>query len=311
MIAPADRMQPTQQALACCLLMQRDEHELLPVWIRYHGELFGYENLYIYDNGSRPRTISILDKAAKDLGVKVDYSKHTPEDFENKGIIFSERISRWVESRRARFYFPLDCDELVAVRIGQRYSCAPDVIRQQLLLFPEDSNSAFEVAERLDNTRHDDSTFFLLPRRRKLFFGNTRVEDMNVGFHCCRYPATVSPSPVVYFHFHQRPYQQMRRHAMRKLRLRVDPDSLSSEQLAACQGGGSHLREQLAARKGSGSHLIRCLTSTESEYAEWLAGYPKCLTTAVRDRLRELGLASPWVSPTAATASAGVSAVGI
>ena len=39
-------------ARVACVMMQKDEVHLLEPWLAYHGYLFGFENLYVLDNGS-------------------------------------------------------------------------------------------------------------------------------------------------------------------------------------------------------------------------------------------------------------------
>jgi hypothetical protein len=269
-------------ATVCCLLMQKDEHELLPLWLRHHGGLFGYGNLYVYDNGSGPETLAILRAAERDHGVQVDYEHTSPRDFEDKGRIFAARISRWAGEGRARFYFPLDCDEFVGVRIGSVYSCSPDAVARELSLLPSALDAAFAVGERLDNSWHDACVFHRVPRLGKLFFGNTLVEGLDVGFHECTRPRRMVSTQLVYFHLHHRPYDDMVARARHKMQLRLS----SVEEITP---------EKMRDYQGLGDHLKRCLTLTEVEFDAWLSAQPTQLTPALRDRLAALGLNFPWV----------------
>ena len=50
-------------------MMQKNEDDLLEPWIKYHSNMFGAENLFIYDNGSTsPLVAEVLEKAAVDGG---------------------------------------------------------------------------------------------------------------------------------------------------------------------------------------------------------------------------------------------------
>jgi hypothetical protein len=61
------------------MLMTKDEGSLLKLWIVYHGELLGYENLYILDGSIEPNTTSFLADTARDQwGVNVIF---TPSKF--------------------------------------------------------------------------------------------------------------------------------------------------------------------------------------------------------------------------------------
>lgn len=267
-------------ATACCLLMQKDERELLPLWLRYHGELFGYGNLHVYDNGSAPATLEILRAAERDHGVQVDYTRNSPQDFEHKGSIFAERISRWSAEGRARFYLPLDCDEFVGARVGTTYSCSPTAVAHELNLLPSSLDAAFIVGERLDNSWQAPEVFHRIPRSGKLFFGNTVVEGLDVGFHTCHRPRRTVPTQLVYFHLHHRPFADMVERAKHKMRLRL--------------GAGEEITpEKMRDYQGDGEHLKRCLTSTEDEFAAWLSAQPTQSTPALRDRFAQLGLSFP------------------
>lgn len=267
-----------------CLLMQKDEADLLPLWIRYHGELFGYQNLFIYDNGSGPKTLNILHSCEQHFGVHVDYSRTSKVDFESKGDIFGEQITRWSMDKQADFYFPLDCDEFVGISLEAGYSCSPELINNGLFLLNQRvHNAAFQVSERLDNSWHDETVFHRIPRARKLFFANSDVLGLCVGFHQCQYPSNVEISNIVYFHFHNRPFDQLREASKRKLQLRLpDLNSITTSQLKDY--------------KGPGVHLIRSLACTSEEYAQWLRSHPYVQTTALSDRFSALGFNSPWMS---------------
>lgn len=73
------------------LMMQKDEYRLLEPWILHHAELFGLENLYVYDNGSTDeRCLSVLKKYSE-KGMSVVYDRRTFEDFNTRHIYFVER----------------------------------------------------------------------------------------------------------------------------------------------------------------------------------------------------------------------------
>ena len=42
--------------------MVKDEVDIVEDWIKYHGNIFGYKNLYIIDNNSVDGTYEILQK---------------------------------------------------------------------------------------------------------------------------------------------------------------------------------------------------------------------------------------------------------
>lgn len=56
------------------VLMHRNEFPLVQFWIRYHGKLFGFENLYIIDGSDDEDTITYLKHARDSLGVNIIFS---------------------------------------------------------------------------------------------------------------------------------------------------------------------------------------------------------------------------------------------
>ena len=99
------------------LMMQKNETELLEKWIVYHSELFGTENLFLFDNGSDDKkTIEIL-RVWQNKGLNVSWEHSTKHDFESKGTILGDRIKVLEESNSYDCFIPLDCDEFLAVRL--------------------------------------------------------------------------------------------------------------------------------------------------------------------------------------------------
>ena len=41
--------------------MVKNENDIIEYWIKYHGKLFGYSNLYIVDNMSNDGTYEIIE----------------------------------------------------------------------------------------------------------------------------------------------------------------------------------------------------------------------------------------------------------
>lgn len=45
--------------------MVKDEDDIIEDWIIYHGEIFGYNNIFIFDNYSTDNTFNICQKYVK------------------------------------------------------------------------------------------------------------------------------------------------------------------------------------------------------------------------------------------------------
>src|SRR5271170_8315503 len=116
-----------------CLMMQKDEDLLLRPWLLYHGYLFGFENLYVYDNGSKSTRIFETLREFADIGVHVDLSFTRQEDFENKGAILGEKIKEFKNSDLYDIAIPLDCDEFLAIHdFNLGVICSRSLIRSEI-----------------------------------------------------------------------------------------------------------------------------------------------------------------------------------
>jgi hypothetical protein len=99
------------QKLAKIFLFTKDEGQLLDEWILYHGNLVGFDNLFICDHGSSEETLQVYEKY-KNKGIHL---KGVGErNFQNKWKI----LSAWMreESHDTKLLIPLDTDEFIVKR---------------------------------------------------------------------------------------------------------------------------------------------------------------------------------------------------
>ena len=91
-----------------CIMMQRNERSLLGPWLAYHADLFGIENLYVFDNGSDDRETRDTLTRFERLGLNLDWGRPGSQYFNAKG----ERVAnciKWLDEHQGYdFYFPLD-----------------------------------------------------------------------------------------------------------------------------------------------------------------------------------------------------------
>jgi hypothetical protein len=98
------------------VMMEKDEVANLQRWLSHYGPIFGYENLYIMDNGStNEETLNLLNEYRRWGGINVIYDRNTTRDFHTKGIHFTHLIRSWDAGEPYDFALPLDCDEIIAV----------------------------------------------------------------------------------------------------------------------------------------------------------------------------------------------------
>ena len=85
--------------------MVKDEVDIIEYWIKYHGELFGYKNLYIVDNMSTDGTYEKIEFYKK-IRVKL----FREEDYKKKGEIMTKLIN---STHNYDIAFPIDIDEFI------------------------------------------------------------------------------------------------------------------------------------------------------------------------------------------------------
>ena len=56
-------------------VMQKNENMLLPLFVEYYGNLFGYYSIHIFDNGSDDTMKPILLNASKELFTQLNIPK--------------------------------------------------------------------------------------------------------------------------------------------------------------------------------------------------------------------------------------------
>jgi hypothetical protein len=97
-----------------CLMMQKDEEILLRPWLLYHGYLFGFENLYVFDFGSSSKAVLATLAEFASLGVNIDFTPAAHGDAGATDLILRETISRFHSCDSYDVAVPLDCGEFIA-----------------------------------------------------------------------------------------------------------------------------------------------------------------------------------------------------
>lgn len=85
--------------------MVKDEADIVREWILYHGNLVGFEQLYIVDNGSTDGTWEIIQSFIQ-KGIHI----FQEADYRKKGIIMTSLIR---EHSKRGIAYPLDIDEFI------------------------------------------------------------------------------------------------------------------------------------------------------------------------------------------------------
>ena len=220
-------------------MMQKDEVDLLDAWFKYHGYLFGFENLSVIDNGSTdPSVISTL-RRYEEAGSIIHWEYQTSENFERKGDLAKALIERFDAQGGYDLAFPLDCDEFVCAMIGSGLTVERDKIHAYL-----DSISHYRVAHLVTNGLQNVPNkpgWFKAGNIPKGFFSSGTINTLDNGFHDPRTHTDGKRhnSSIAYLHLHNRSLAKVRHHAAQKLKHRTD--LLDLERLRSYQGPGEHL----------------------------------------------------------------------
>lgn len=113
--------------------MQRDETLLLEPWLRYHGCLFGFENLVVLDNGSTSRDVVATLRRAECAGVDVRWVHRERRDFLGRGVHASNIVRFWQE--RGDSYDAvafLACDELLVTWTRGGLACDRTAVHAEI-----------------------------------------------------------------------------------------------------------------------------------------------------------------------------------
>ncbi len=225
-------------------MMQKNEVDLLFGWVMHHGDLFGFENLFIFDNGSTSsKSLQILAYAT-DLGVHVSYEHRDWSDFVDKGTIISAAIKSLDIQHHYDFFFPLDVDEWIAVDVGGDISIASAAIKAELLHLTA-HNGALRTGYAMDNHPFVPGWFSKSPNQQKYFVGAQMAGFFDHGFHRLQTNGAEKDlrTSIVYVHFHYRNFEDIQFYSKQKLSgYIVEIDSMDFE---AYNGPGFHLKTHL------------------------------------------------------------------
>jgi hypothetical protein len=235
-------------------MMARDEETRLEPWLIYHGHLFGFENLYVLDNGSTSEIVHDLLIKYAGRGVNIDYRFNKREDFLAKGEIIANLFQEIERKNKHLFYFPIDCDEFLAVRLPDGSLTANrDIISFQLKMLRGDPH-VLVVRDAYANILNKPGYFSQPYEHHKVFFTEGCCLWMNEGFHVAtsRRLQEERVTDFVYLHFHYRPFEDMKKQSANKLEKYVDIHDLT----------------RLVEYKGNAFHVAQYMLMNENEYLD-------------------------------------------
>lgn len=262
-----------------CLMMQKDETLLLEAWIVYYGYLFGYDNLYIFDNGSTSAQINDILKKYENTGIHINISYNRQQDFENKGLIFKQYIEQLRD--QGDMFIPLDCDEFFTLNTTDGISCDRNKIHAYLETL-RGKHDALLCNYQYLNIPYEQGCYYLNAEFRKTFFNTKTLVSLDIGFHCGRTISNTTYSTnIVYLHYHFKPYDHYLQAAKNKLTARLT--NFTTENLLTYHRA-----------RNPGYHVIPYLILTEENYYKSIRSHKIVKINSLIDKLRELDINIPF-----------------
>jgi hypothetical protein len=233
-----------------CLMMLRDEDLLAELWLLHHGDLFGFENLYVYDNGSVSEAVLTTLRKFAARGANVDFSHSLPEDYGAKGAIATAKIQEFQRGDRYDIVLPLDCDEFVAVTGPDGPSLRRADIMAELTRIHE--AGAICVINRCYYNVPGYLDLFWYAWYHKSVIPVAKFTWIDHGFHLPALPdgEAFGQTSLIHIHLHCKPFALVQHGAQQKLSTRTNVAD----------------RAALRGFKGHGDHLVKYLLMTAAQY---------------------------------------------
>ena len=190
------------------ILFQKDEHELLPDWIRYHAWLFGRDSIHIIDHKSDNKTMDII----KDNGIKYNiYEGHFGDKY--------KELTRVMKNFKKKYdiLIPIDSDEFVAYSENKVLDINREKIQDKINRLPNDFRYKFsewravDYKEKYEDDLIDMNKFHLCNQGKhsKTFFPAKQFMSTDQGNHLGSISSSENKwidSGLCMIHFHTRGY---------------------------------------------------------------------------------------------------------
>ncbi|GEP07376.1 glycosyltransferase family 2 protein [Methylobacterium oxalidis] len=225
------------------ITMQKNEDRLLDCWIKYHGDIFGRDNLFIFDNGSTSEEVKETLRTAACSGTNVSYAYPQPIDFERKGEI----VAGCMQELRHRydFFVPLDVDEFLDLETDMPFTADASSLMSEFERLKTKARRYFRIEKCYNNIPH--SCYVKKGVTKKLIVGSGEQFKLDNGFHLYDWLSGMDTVPggvvekcnFVHVHFHSRDFEGLLESAREKLKLRVP--NFRGFTLANYTGHGLHV----------------------------------------------------------------------
>ncbi|MBP0616659.1 glycosyltransferase family 2 protein [Jiella mangrovi] len=261
------------------LMMQKNEGAMLQIWLRHHAEIFGNENLYVFDNGSTDeQTLQVLRQAAQS-GVNVSDAYSAPTDFDKKGEIIKAKIEELAKLGRYSFFFPLDADELVGAMVDGHPSFKREDVNATLAPFVGEQR-VLRIARAYVPNPTKEGLYALHEKNDKCFFYTDTIAKLDIGFHSGETKSGKEGviTDIIQVHAHHKKYESKQVRSLQKLQSRFG-------RITAAQAVIIHNE------RDRGWHLISDVLRGRGDfYRRHSAAGRQASAPQIRDHLSRLGL---------------------
>ena len=209
-----------------CITMQRDERQLLPAWLRYHGALFGFDNLVVFDGGSTERLVVEMLAEAEAAGVDVRWTHRTPRDFADRGSHLRNLMRGWQEARLPYdFALPLDCDEFLVRWTREGLDCRAAAVDAEMERIRGEER-ALAIRDVLFNVPGRPG-WFALDEQPKCFLPAHAAGEVDGAWRhlTSSRAAGACGTALATLHFRNKPLRERRARARRRIGAGAEPPS--------------------------------------------------------------------------------------
>ena len=235
-----------------CVMMQKDERDLLEAWFKYYGYMFGFGNLEVVDNGSTDSVVLDILAKYERVGCKVHRQYPSTQDFLNKGDIAKAIIDDWDSRLDYDLALPIDCDEFLVYFKDNEIRCDREGLHAYLNTLVHIRSPGL-IQNSLMNVPGKPAWFYMYGVPKGLLAAGT-VDYLDNGFHHPRVKSGAAPltTDLKYIHLHNRPFNKLLEFSRRKLGNYIDVTN----------------QDALRSYNGNCHHLTRYFLMTPTDYEQ-------------------------------------------
>ncbi|GAB5376971.1 MAG: hypothetical protein AcusKO_34330 [Acuticoccus sp.] len=250
--------------------MQKNEAELLPIWLAYYHRLIGAENVYLIDNGSDIDAARVQLVDARRSGVNV-IDKPGQDAFERKGPVI-QRLARSLADQYD-VIIPIDGDEFLTLKADPGTLMSRDTLHSEASAFLRSERDYALITCHFLNVANTP----IVVRRefRKVFIRPNTEFTLNRGFHF--QPAEAAEgheSGFAYLHFHHKAdIEVMQNLAIPKIGEDRYKTYLETGREAPIKGKGKHMAKYIDMSQDRYQKYMQRISGEQIDVSDFFASF--------------------------------------